>query len=108
MNKNSNKVQLFNKGDILYKLTHDTKSNTYSIYPVVVEKVEDYDTHFIYRTNKNESIYNRTIGRTYFTTFKEATDYKTKLQINSKKRALLKEYEQELNKKFGIETNIIK
>lgn len=108
MNKNSNKVQLFNKGDILYRLAHDTKSNTYSIYPVVVEKVEDYDTHFIYRTNKNESIYNRAIGRTYFTTFKEATDYKTKLQINSKKRALLKEYEQELNKKFGIETNIIK
>lgn len=108
MNRNSDKVQLFNKGDILYRLVHDTKSKKYDIYPIIIKEVEDYNTHFIYRTDKNESIYNRAIGRTYFTTYKEAIDFETKLQINAKKRALLKEYEQELNKKFNIETNIVK
>lgn len=109
-NSVDDKTQLFEKDDIVYKVTKIFKSDKYFIETVKITLSEFTGGtfgHWYYRDNRGHSIFNRNVGKTYFKT-KEKAEQEIQRKINvTKKRELLKEYERKLNEKLDLKDNYI-
>lgn len=93
-------VKLCDVGDTLYKVYKDKMTK------ITITEVKQLP-HFVYKDDKGTSYFNRTINRSCFKTIKEAEQALWRNQNIMEKRELLKEYERELNKKYGLEDHII-
>lgn len=109
-NSVDDKTQLFEKDDIVYKVTKIFKSDKYFVETVKITLSEFTGGtfgHWYYRDNRGHSIFNRNVGKTYFKT-KEKAEQEIQRKINvTKKRELLKEYERKLNEKLDLKDNYI-
>lgn len=109
-NSVDDKTQLFEKDDIVYKVTKIFKSNEYFIETVKITLSEFTGGtfgHWFYRDNRGHSIFNRNVGKSYFKTKEEAEQEIQRKQNITKKRKLLKEYERKLNEELNLKNNYI-
>lgn len=90
-------VKICEVGDVLYKV-----KQTGEIVKIVITEAIDYGTHYIYKDENKGSHLNRTIRKTCFRTMEEAEKELWRLQDIKEKKALLKEYERELNAKYNL------
>lgn len=88
-------------GEVLYKVH---KSN---ITPITIKKIKTYPTHFVYVADNNVHYLSRTLIRSCFKTEEEAQKEFLKNKQIREKRELLKEYEKELNARYGLEDHRI-
>ena len=89
-------ADICNVGDTVYRLSKngiiETKITTRDPYPPAVYRLENWP----------ESYFERAFGKTLFLTSEDANKaVQDKVNI-AEKRKLLKEYETELNKRFGL------
>lgn len=84
-------------GEVLYKVH---RSN---ITPITIKKINAYPNHFVYVADNNVHYLSRTLIRSCFKTEEEAQKELLKNTLIKEKRELLKEYEKELNTKYGLE-----
>lgn len=98
--------KLLEVNDVVYKI--NSKKATGPVKIIITEVKRCGWGHFAYRYNRGtDSFFNRSIGKTYFKTEKEAKEELLRLQKINKKRTLLKEYEQKLNQELNLEDHII-
>lgn len=90
-------VKICEVGDVLYKV-----KQTGEIVKITIAEVIDYGTHYIYKDENKGTHLNRTIRKTCFRTMEEAEKEVWRLQDIKEKKALLKEYERELNAKYNL------
>ena len=85
-----------NVGDTVYRLSKN------GIVETKIAKIDHYP-HAVYRLEGlSESYFERAFGKTIFLTLEDANKaVQDKINI-AEKRKLLKEYEAELNKRFGL------
>ena len=92
--------KLLEVNDVLYKINR--KNGTGPVKVIVTEVKQFGLGHFAYRYDSGiDSFFNRSIGKTFFKTKEEAEAEVLKIQKINKKRMLLKEYEQQLNKELN-------
>ena len=88
-------------GDTVYRLSKngimETKVIGIEHYPHAVYKLEGWP----------DSYFNRAFGKTLFLTMEDAMNAVQAKDNIAKKREMLREYEAELNKKFGLENHRI-
>ncbi len=89
-------VKICEVGDTFYKIKKDG-----TLKQITIVEVLDYG-HFVYRDNEKNTYFNRTIRKSCFRTKQEAEEAVWKMRDIAEKRELLKEYERELNKKYGL------
>ena len=89
-------ADICNVGDTVYRLSKN------GIMETKIAKIDHYP-HAVYRLeNWPESYFERAFGKTIFLTLEDANKaVQNKINI-AEKRKLLKEYETELNKRFGL------
>ena len=94
-------ADICNVGDTVYRLSKN------GIMETKVAKIDHYP-HAVYRLEGcYESYFDRAFGKTIFLTLEEANKaVQNKISI-AEKRKLLKEYETELNKRFGLTDHFI-
>lgn len=98
--------KLLEVNDVVYKI--NSKKATGPVKIIITEVKRCGWGHFAYKYNQGtDSFFNRSIGKTYFKTEKEAKEELLRLQKINKKRTLLKEYEQKLNQELNLEDHII-
>lgn len=100
MKKEQDYEQLCEVGDILYRVCKNQIS-TIKIVDIV------HYPHCVYRADNGNSYFNRAFGKTLFKTQEEASKSVHRSQYISEKRDLMRKYERELNKKFGLEDHFI-
>lgn len=105
-NSVDDKTQLFEKDDIVYKVTKIFKSNDEYFIETVKITLSEFTGgtfgHWVYRDNRGHSIFNRNVGKSYFKTKEDAEKEIVKRHHMSLKRRLLKNYEKKLNETFDI------
>ena len=94
-------ADICNVGDTVYRLSKN------GIMETTIAKIDHYP-HAVYRLeNWPESYFERAFGKTIFLTLEDANKaIQNKISV-AEKRKLLKEYERELNEKFGLEDHFI-
>lgn len=92
------KEDLYKVGDIVYRVCGDTVQKT------EIVKVEHYP-HPVYTDALGFVSFNHTVVNRYFPTEEEATAVIERAKKIKQKKILLKEYEAELNKKYGLENH---
>ena len=94
-------ADICNVGDTVYRLSKN------GIMETKIAKIDHYP-HAVYRLeNWPESYFERAFGKTLFLTLEDANKaIQNKISV-AEKRKLLKEYERELNEKFGLEGHFI-
>ena len=94
-------ADICNIGDTVYRLSKN------GIMETKVVKIDHYP-HAVYRLEGcYESYFERAFGKTIFLTLEDANKaIQNKISV-AEKRKLLKEYERELNEKFGLEGHFI-
>lgn len=93
--------ELCKVGDKLYRLSKN------GITEVTVLEIEHYP-HCVYKLSGcYDSCFNRAFGKTIFKTYEEANEAVRAKEKIIKKRELLKQYETELNEKFGLKDHRI-
>lgn len=98
--------QILNVGDILYKINRNKIDGPIEVTVISAERMSA--GHIVYRyDNSRDSFFSRAIGHSLFRTKEEAINELEKIKKCKNKRAILKEYENELNKKLGLENHTI-
>lgn len=99
--RNNDFEKMLELGDVIYKIN---KNNTKKIVETKVTRVDRAEMgHYVYNCDATPDFFlNRAIGRTYFKTKEGAETALKRNEKISKKRALLKEYETEVNKELGL------
>ena len=94
-------ADICNVGDTVYRLSKN------GIVETKIAKIDHYP-HAVYRLEGcYESYFDRAFGKTIFLTLEDANKaMQNKISV-AEKRKLLKEYERELNEKFGLEGHFI-
>ena len=94
-------ADICNVGATVYRLSKN------GIMETKVTKIDHYP-HAVYRLEGcYESYFDRAFGKTIFLTLEDANKaIQNKISV-AEKRKLLKEYERELNEKFGLEGHFI-
>ena len=94
-------ADICNVGDTVYRLSKN------GIVETKIAKIDHYP-HAVYRLEGlSESYFERAFGKTIFLTLEDANKaMQNKISV-AEKRKLLKEYERELNEKFGLEDHFI-
>ena len=103
--ENNDKIQLCQTGDQLYRVTKVFKSDDFYVEPIKItlaEFVGNAFGHWYYRDHKGRSYFNRNIRSSCFKTQEEAEKEIQRRKNIIKKRELLKNYEQILNKELDI------
>lgn len=98
--KDRDTTQLFNEGDVLYRVGRD------GIDEVTIIAVHHYP-HCVYKDDHGHSYFNHSISKSCFKTLEEAQKEQQKRENITKKRKMLKEYEIKLNYELGIENHFI-
>ena len=93
-------VKLYNVGDVLYRV------GKYGIEQITITKVDAYP-HYVYRDDKGHSYFNHNITKSCFKTREDAQQELERKERITKKKQMLKEYEQQLNRKFGLVDHFI-
>lgn len=99
--RNNDFEKMLELGDVIYKIN---KNNTEKIVETKVTRVDRAEMgHYVYNCDATpDFFFNKAIGKTYFKTKEEAEFALKRKEKISKKRALLKEYETEVNKELGL------
>lgn len=95
-----NEMELCNEGDVMYKVCKT------GVDKIIITKIEHHP-HCVYRDNRGNHYFNRNINTSCFKTLEEAEKEFTKRELITKKRKMLKEYEEKLNNELGIENHFI-
>lgn len=89
-------------GDKFYRIIKN------EIVPIQIIRVTHYELgHYIYDDNLNYTHKGRSFGSSLFRTQEECEEELRRRQITKEKRKLMKEYETELNEKFGLKDHFI-
>ena len=89
-------------GDVFYRIKNG------EVIPVEIVSITYHDLgHYTYKDNLKHGFYTRNFGTSVFKTREEAERkiYEKKLIV--KKRELMRNYEEELNKRFNLKNHII-
>lgn len=87
-------------GDILYRV------GKHGITKITIIEI-DHFPHCVYRDDQGHSYFNHTMEKSCFKTKEEAEREVFRRECITKKRTLLKNYEEELNKRFCLEDHFI-
>lgn len=95
--KEEDNVKLCDVGDKLYRV------GRYEIKEIIITRVERQSLgHYVYKDDHGNVYFSHTLRRSCFKTKEDAEKvFQTKMLI-SKKREMLREYEQKLNQDLGI------
>lgn len=93
--------QIYDVGDKLYRVSKG------QIFHIEITQVKQMELgHYVYTDNYGKTYFKRTLENNCFEDIRDAKKHIKNLENISKKKNLLKKYEEKINKKFKIENHI--
>lgn len=101
-NKPEDTIRMCNVGEVFYKLLKDRVAKIQ-----IVEVTHHALGHYVYRDDLGGSFFGRSFDQRVFRTEEEAELALKKKDLVKQKKALLQEYERQLNDEMGITDHFI-